>query len=148
MTELEHNIYIAQQIHKAVQLVLVGQVLDDDSAVEVAEVYPEWVAGKAYAVDNIVRYGVNADNEAQLYRVLQAHTSQADWTPDTAVSLFKAIGIGGDGVPVWSQPYGATDAYQKGDRVHYPTASDPIYISLIDNNVWSPADYPQGWEVE
>lgn len=148
MTELERNIYIAQQIHKAVQLTLVGEALDDDSAMEVAEIYPAWVAGKAYAVDNIVRYGVNVDNEARIFRVIQAHTSQEDWTPDATPALYKEIGIADDGVPVWTQPYGATDAYQKGDRVHYPEKESPIYVSLIDGNVWSPADYPQGWEVE
>lgn len=148
MTELERNIYIAQQIHKAVQLTLVGEALDDDSAMEVAEIYPAWVTGKAYAIDNIVRYGVNVDNEARIFRVIQAHTSQEDWRPDATPALYKEIGIADDGVPVWTQPYGATDAYQKGDRVHYPDKESPIYVSLIDGNVWSPADYPQGWEVE
>lgn len=40
------------------------------------------------------------------------------------------------------------DAYRMGDRVHYPDANGPVYVCLIDGNVWSPADYPQGWEVE
>ena len=146
MTKQEKMIYIAKQIHKAVQLVLQSQAFDDEHAMEVAEVYPEWEVGKTYAIGTILRYGVNKDDEAQLYRVLQEHMSQADWTPDTAVSLYKAIGIGGDGIPVWTQPYGASDAYQTGDRVHFPTADDPIYESTIDNNVWSPEAYPQGWK--
>lgn len=146
MTKQEKMIYIAKQIHKAIQLTLQNQAFDDEYAVEVAEVYPEWEVGKLYTPDTILRYGVNKDDEAQLYRVLQEHTSQADWTPDTAVSLYKAIGIGGDGIPVWTQPYGASDAYQTGDRVHFPTAEDPIYESVIDNNTWSPEAYPQGWK--
>ena len=48
-------------------------------------------------------------------------------------------------IPVWVQPTGAHDAYQTGDRVHYKTATDPVYESLIDGNVWSPDDYPAGW---
>lgn len=48
-------------------------------------------------------------------------------------------------IPVWVQPTGAHNAYQTGDRVHYKTATDPVYESLIDGNVWSPDDYPAGW---
>lgn len=51
-------------------------------------------------------------------------------------------------IPVFVQPTGAHDAYGIGDRVHYPTASDPIYVSLIDGNVWSPDAYPAGWQLE
>lgn len=51
-------------------------------------------------------------------------------------------------IPVFVQPTGAHDAYGIGDRVHYPTADDPIYVSLIDGNVWAPDAYPQGWQLE
>ena len=47
------------------------------------------------------------------------------------------------GYPVWVQPTGAHNAYKKGDRVHFPSATDPVYESLIDANVWSPTIY--GW---
>lgn len=50
-------------------------------------------------------------------------------------------------IPVWVQPTGAHDAYNKGDRVHYPSATDPVYESLIDANVYSPEAYPQGWQL-
>ena len=49
-------------------------------------------------------------------------------------------------IPVWVQPTGAHDAYQIGDRVHYPGESDPVYESLINGNVWSPDAYPAGWK--
>jgi hypothetical protein len=49
-------------------------------------------------------------------------------------------------IPVWKQPAGAQDAYKIGDKVHYPDAAGDIYVSTIDGNVWSPADYPQGWQ--
>ena len=48
-------------------------------------------------------------------------------------------------IPVWEQP-DSTNPYMTGDRVHYPTAEDPVYESLIDNNVWSPGEYPAGWQ--
>lgn len=45
--------------------------------------------------------------------------------------------------PAFKQPSGGHDAYKQGDRVTYNGA---VYESTIPNNVWSPADYPQGWK--
>lgn len=82
-----------------------------------------------------------------LYKVIGTrHTSQADWTPDTAVSLYVKITPPGT-IAVWEQPT-AENAYMTGDKVYYPTENDSIYESLIDDNVWSPDEYPDGWEVQ
>ena len=51
------------------------------------------------------------------------------------------------GYPVWQQPTGAHDAYNIGDRVHFPDEDSPVYESLINANVWSPLTYPQGWQL-
>ena len=110
---------------------------------EVADLYPEWIAMKAYAVDEIVKYGVNADGETQLYKVIQAHTSQEDWKPDVTASLYKAIGFTDDGVSIWTQPLGSHDAYAKGDVVSF---EDQLWISTVDGNVWQPGVY--GWELK
>lgn len=115
--------------------------LEDGDALEAVELFPAWAAGVAYAVGQRLQYG------GKLYKCVQAHTSQADWTPAAAPALWTEVAEPGE-IPVWVQPTGAQDAYNTGDRVHYPTADDPVYRSLIDNNVWSPADYPQGWEKE
>lgn len=50
----------------------------------------------------------------------------------------------GETVPAFIQPTGSHDAYQTGDRVEY---NGQIYESTIDNNVWSPDTYPQGWQL-
>lgn len=114
--------------------------LDDEQAVEAVELFPAWKAGVEYKTDERVRYS------DVLYKVLQNHTSQADWTPDTAVSLYVRVLIPDpEVIPVWEQP-SAGNAYMTGDKVYYPTAEDDVYQSTIDNNVWSPADYPQGWQ--
>lgn len=113
--------------------------LPDADAIEAAELFPAWAVGVAYSVGERVQY------DGKLYKVVQAHTSQADWTPPTVPALFTEVAKPGE-IPVWKQPTGAQDAYNKGDKVHYPTADDPVYISTIDANVWSPDDYPQGWE--
>lgn len=131
-----------EQFRKAVQLFAAS--LDDEKALEVATIYDEWQAGKAYTVGEFVRYGENSTGDPQLYRVVQAHTSQSDWTPDITASLYDAIGLGEGGYPIWSQPTGAHDAYNTGDIVDYKGV---LYISLIDGNTYSPEAYPAGWEV-
>lgn len=119
--------------------------MDESEMMEYADLYPAYEVGKAYNIGDVFSSGVNADSEPQLYQVLQAHTSAEEWTPDTATSLYKKVGITESGVLIWTQPLGASDAYQTGDRVSY---NGTIYVSLIDNNTWSPEDYPAGWQVE
>lgn len=65
------------------------------------------------------------------------------WEP--GVSGWREEVAEGGGYPEWVQPTGAHDVYNKGDQVHY-TPDDKNYESLIDNNSWSPTDYPAGWK--
>ena len=111
---------------------------------EVATIYDPWVVGKFFAAGAFVTHGENGVGDPQLYKVVQAHTSQADWTPDATPSLYVAIGLDEQGYPVWSQPTGAHDAYNKGDIVDYNGA---LYESTIDGNVYAPDSYPAGWRV-
>ena len=114
--------------------------LSDNDALEAVELFPVWAAGIEYASNVRLRYG------EKLYRCVQAHTSQTGWEPDKTPALWTEVAKPGE-IPVWRQPTGAQDAYNKGDRVHYPDADGPVYESLIDGNVWSPVAYPAGWEV-
>lgn len=126
-----------------IAIVPMAATMTDEQAISVSTLWPEWSADSvSYKVDDVVQH---ADH---LWRCEQAHTSQESWTPDAAPSLWSQIDIAGDGVDVWTQPTGAHNAYNVGDRVHYPTASDPIYVSTIDGNVWAPDAYPQGWTLE
>lgn len=133
------------EFRKAVQLFL--GTLDADTDTEkilaVASVFPKYEIGKAYKVKDVFAYGENSVGDAQLYQVLQNHTSAEQWTPDTATSLYKKIGITKNGYPEWVQPLGASDAYNTGDIVSF---HGTLYRSKIDGNVWSPVDYPTGWE--
>ena len=120
------------------QIEAMAQELDDADAADVPEFFPEWnPEGCAYAVGDRVRY------EGTLYKIIQPHTSQASWTPLAAPSLFAEIlpGQGGTEIGEWVQP-DSTNPYMTGDRVIYEGS---VYESTIDGNVWSPADYPQGW---
>lgn len=136
----------ALEIRKALQLFLSTLDADTDSEnmLAVASVFPKYQVGKAYKTKDVFAYGENSVGDAQLYQVLQDHTSAEEWTPDTATSLYKKIGVTDDGVPEWVQPLGASDAYNVGDVVSY---NGTLYRSLIDGNAWSPADYPAGWAV-
>ena len=109
--------------------------LPDEDALQAVELFPQWATGHAYAVDERLQY------KNVLYRVVQAHTSQADWTPDKTPALFVVVSL--DEWPEFVQPTGAHDAYKKGDKV---TFEGKHYISLIDANVYSPAAYPAGWK--
>lgn len=116
--------------------------LTEEQAMEVVAVFDHWQVGKNYAVGDFLTYGENGVGDPQLYKVVQAHTSQFDWTPDKTPALYDAIGLDDDGHPVWSQPTGAHDAYNNGDIVNY---NGTLYQSTIDGNIWAPDAYPAGW---
>lgn len=130
----------AEQMRKALQMF--AQSLTDEKAMEISTLYPKYEVGKTYSVDEIVSYGENSVGDPQLYRVVQNHTSQLDWKPSDAVSLYSPIGLNESGYPIWAQPTGSHDAYNKGDIVEY---NYTLYKSLIDGNVWSPDSYPAAW---
>lgn len=138
-----NRLQAAEQLRRALQMY--ANTLTEEQALEIASVYPAWEAERAYAVGDIISYGTNSLGDPQLYKVVQAHTSQAEWLPGQGTdSLYDAIGLTDSGYPVWSQPSGAHDAYNKGDIVDY---NGTLYRSLIDGNTWSPEAYPDAWEV-
>ena len=137
-----NRVQAAEQLRRVLQMFAAS--LTDEQAMEVVAVYDPWQVGKAYTVGQFLTYGVNGVGDPQLYKVVQDHTSQSDWTPDSASSLFVAIGLDDAGYPVWSQPTGAHDAYNIGDIVDY---NGTLYQSTIDGNVYSPEAYPAGWQV-
>ena len=127
----------ARRIRKRIEQAAVS--LNDEDALDAIEMYPVWKTNVSYVVNFRLRYG------EKLYKVVQAHTSQIGWEPDKTPALFTEVPKPGE-IPVWVQPTGAQDAYHMGDKVHYPDAEGPVYISIVDNNVWQPGVY--GWEQE
>lgn len=109
------------------------EALPESEQAELPTFFPAWRPGAAYAVSNKLQFA------SQLYRVIQPHTSQMDWTPDVAVSLFAAIQPPGV-IAEWVQP-DSTNPYQTGDQV---THNGQTWTSTADNNVWAPGVY--GWE--
>lgn len=111
--------------------------IDEITASENANLFLEWKIGVNYKANTLLQY------EGLLYRVLQEHTSQADWTPDKTPSLYKALSVNETGILDWSRPISSVDAYMIGDECMFNGVHKR---STIDNNVWSPDEYPQGWE--
>ena len=107
----------------------------DEVALESIDLYPPWKEGLSVGVGERYRYW------GQLYKVVQAHTTQADWTPDKTPALFAKVSV--EEFPEWRQPQSAAEAYNIGDKVSF---EGKHYESLINNNVWSPAAYPAGWQ--
>ena len=124
---------------KNLALTFFAETLSDAQALQVPMLFDEFDGnGVAYEVGKRIMYN------GILYKVIQAHTSQAGWNPIDAPSLFAKVineTITGE-IPDWEQP-DSTNAYMKGNKVKF---NGKIYESVIDNNVWSPTAYPAGWK--
>lgn len=119
--------------------IVANNVTDDAVALTIQEFYDIWEVGVTYEVGRYLQY------KSVLYKVLQPHTSQETWTPDVASSVYAKVLIdpSGETIPEWEQP-DSTNAYMTGDKVRFEGV---VYESVMDNNIWSPADYPAAWKV-
>ena len=106
--------------------------LDDATALTGIELFPTWGL-ISYSIGDRVQYN------GTLYKCIQAHISQADWTPDATPALWVVVTV--EEWPEWVQPTGAQDAYSKDSKV---THNGKKWISSYDANVWEPGVY--GWE--
>ena len=122
----------AKQLRQLIEQLAV--TLDDETALTGVELFPMWAIGRAYVVGDRVQHG------GILYKCVQAHTSQADWTPDATQALWVVVSI--EEFPEWVQPTGAHDAYNIGDKVSY---NGQRYICTTDANVYAPGVY--GWDL-
>ena len=104
----------------------------DELALESIELFPKWAAGISVTAGE--RYQYNG----VLYRVVQSHTTQSDWTPDITQALWTVVSL--EEWPEWIQPTGSSDAYNKGDKVSH---NGKHWVSDVDANVWAPGVY--GW---
>ena len=138
----EPTLAAAQQTRRAVQMFVAS--LPEEQALAVSYIFPEWEVNHKYTTGDIISYGKNSVEDPQLYKIVQDHTSSEEWKPDAVPSLYDAIGLDSSGYPVWSQPSGAHDAYNKGDIVNY---NGTLYESLINGNTWTPDAYPDGWKI-
>ena len=123
----------AKQLRQLIEQLAI--TLDDETALTGIELFPAWVVGKAYAVNDRAQYN------GTLYKCIQAHTSQSDWMPSATPALWKTVSV--DEYPEWVQPIGAHDAYNIGDKVTY---NGQRYVCTSNANVYAPDVY--GWQLE
>ena len=121
----------AKKIRRAIDTFAENQT--DETLIDNKAAFPLWSVGIQVAAGQILRY--NDD----IYRVIQPHTTQSDWTPDKVPALFSKISL--DEFPEWVQPTGAQDAYSAGDKVSH---NGKHWKSTVNGNVWEPGVY--GWE--
>lgn len=104
----------------------------DNQALEAKYIYPVWKPNTAYTTAHRLLYGDS------LYRVLQDHTSQADWTPDITPALYtvvEAVHTGSKADPI---PYNGNMElveglyYTQGGVLYICTRStgNPVYHAL------------------
>lgn len=109
-------------------------LMDDKQADEHIDIFRPWAVGVSYAIDDRRQY------DGTLYKCIQAHTSQADWTPDATPALWVRCADPAEEWPEWVQPTGAHDAYGQGDKVSH---NGKHWVSDVAANVWEPGVY--GW---
>ena len=122
----------AKEIRKAIEVFAENQT--DETLIDNKAAFMSWRAGLQVTAGRILRYGND------IYRIIQSHTTQDDWTPDKTPALFTKISL--EEFPQWVQPTGAHDAYNKGDKV---SDDGKHWISEIDGNVWKPGTVPGTW---
>ena len=126
----------ARELRKILEKAMTdAQSLTDAEAITATCLHPKWSGnGEQYTA------GQRVQDDGILYTVLQAHTSQPDWKPAAAPSLFAKVLIPDPTViPEWEQPE-STNPYAKGDKVMH---NGKTWVSDIDGNVWEPGVY--GW---
>lgn len=111
--------------------------LDDDTVAQLAPLFDPW------RPDETVETGDLRSWDGTVVECIQAHTTQADWTPGVTPALWKIHRTTeGDEPDEWVQPLGGHDSHQMGDRV---THKGKVWESTAANNVWEPGVY--GWVV-
>lgn len=99
------------------------QSLNDSTSLQAIELYPHWTTDASYTVDFKVQYG------ERLYKVLQAHTSQASWTPDVTPSLFTEVNETASGTKDNPIPYSGNMILEQGK---YYSQNDVVYLCTRD----------------
>lgn len=137
-----NKLQAAEQLRRALQIF--ADTLSEEQAVEIPMIYDTWKDNTAYTSGRYIAYGVNSVGDPQLYRVIQAHTSQIAWSPDTTPALYTALGLDDAGYPIWVAPSGAHDAYNAGDIVNH---NGVLYKSAIDGNTTVPGSDSRYWTI-
>ena len=108
----------------------------DDEKLDMIDLFDEYKGEHVYVRGDEFKW------QGSIYRVVNDHTSQETWKPDEVASLYVNINNKIE-IQEFIQPTGQHDAYQIGDEILF---NGFVWQSIINDNVWSPQDYPQGWQ--
>ena len=120
--------------YRETQTILSGMTDAERSSVQT--LHEMWRAGRTFEVGEIVARG------DLLYKCLIAHTSQQTWAPEDAPSLWAKI-MYKDGIRIIPEVIEAAQAFSAGELGWW---GETLYRSLIAANVYTPEQYPAGWE--
>lgn len=115
----------------------------DEYALQTIDMFPLWESyiGVPITQDDLDRGYDRYQYNGKLYKVVQPHTPQENWTPDTQKALWTEVTL--DEWPQWRQPTGVQDAYNIGDKV---THNGRKYISQIEGNTTEPGTDERWWK--
>ena len=116
-----------------------NEEFDDVTITEHFDLFPVWT------VDWTGKVGSLVQDEGQLYRKVNVdfNTPYPSSKPSTDASQWKLVGDPGEEYPEWSQPLGAHDAYQVGDKVTY---NGKKWVCKVGNNIYAPGVVAGQWE--
>ena len=118
-------------------IILASASLDDKTASETPELF-----GKLNQNGELVKAGTRINWNGVLKRATSDLWDIAENNPDNAPTLWEDIAYK-DGIRIIPEIITTGLAFSKDELGYW---GDTLYKSLIDNNVWTPITYPQGWE--
>lgn len=135
----EEAVKIGEALKEQLQENYILSMATDTDAYAMRYLYSEYAVGVTYHKGDRFMY------QDKFYKVISANefVSTEEWKPDISPSLYVEISDPNIEYPEFKQPINAETAYQKGDKITYKGEK---YMSIIDNNAYSPDDYPAGWQ--
>lgn len=120
-------------------IILASASLDDKTASETPELF-----SKLNQNGELVKAGTRVNWNGVLKRAAVDLWDTAENNPDNAPTLWEDIAYK-DGIRIIPETITAGLAFSKDELGWW---NDVLYVSLIDNNVWTPTAYPAGWSVK
>jgi hypothetical protein len=116
-----------------------GDVLDQTTLAEHADLFDRWVSGISYKAGQI-----RIDRtDGKLYKCLTTHGAEhANDPPSQSPTLWGRIADPADEWPEWFPYRGVADAWMAGSKCSH---NEKHWISTVDYNVWEPGISGNPW---
>ena len=136
----------ALRVRALLEMVMTVSTLSDAEASEIPTMFPSWEKflsdGHTFTQEDVQKRP-RLEYNGKLYLVTGVHKVQADWTPDTATGLYTEIKYR-KGHRVIEEYITAEEKFSKGETGI--DADDVVWVSKVDNNVYTPKQYSSNWE--